>query len=153
MMANQETANANGQRGATLLEFALILPALLLVIFGVLDLGFAIYAQNTMSLATREGARVGIVNPDTNAIKQRVRDKAFALSLGEVHVCYNTSSTGFCGVDSGTRVVSTTFGVTLTVSAVYTYTPFTPVIGDLLGNGGLLLKSQSSMIVECQFCN
>jgi Flp pilus assembly protein TadG len=149
-MLPRETRNENGERGATLLEFALISPLLLLIIFGVLDLGFAIYAQNTMSLATREGARVGIVNPDTNAIKQRVVDKAFALSLGEVHVCYNT--TGFCSTDTGTRNPPSVMAVTLTVSAVYTYTPFTPVIGDLLGNGGMRMVSQSSMIVECQQC-
>ncbi len=136
----------NWERGTTLVEFALVLPILLLIIFGVLDLGWAIYAQNTLSLATRDAARIGIVNPDSSAIIQRVRDKSFALDVGEIHICYD--STGFCSADAGTRTVN----AMITVSAVYTYTPITPVIGNMIGSGGVAIRTQSSMLVECQVC-
>ncbi|MCD6401003.1 MAG: pilus assembly protein, partial [Anaerolineales bacterium] len=45
--------------GQTLLEFALILPLLLLLTAGVFDSGRAIYYTSVMNNAAREGARYG----------------------------------------------------------------------------------------------
>ena len=44
-----------------MVEFALIFPALLLMLLGITDLGRAVYYLNTMDHAVREGARAGIV--------------------------------------------------------------------------------------------
>ena len=48
-------------RGQALVEFGLVLPILLLLIFGLVDLGRAVYAQNALSEAARDGARWGSV--------------------------------------------------------------------------------------------
>lgn len=48
-------------RGQSLVEFALVLPVLLVILLGVVDLGRAIYYYNTLSNLAREGARAGIV--------------------------------------------------------------------------------------------
>jgi Flp pilus assembly protein TadG len=45
-------------RGQSLVEFALILPIFLLLLFGVIDGGRAIFAYNQMSQVTRAVARV-----------------------------------------------------------------------------------------------
>lgn len=47
-----------GQRSQALIEFALVSPVLLLLIFGVIDLGRAIFYYDTLDHAAREGARV-----------------------------------------------------------------------------------------------
>jgi TadE-like protein len=47
-----------GQRSQALIEFALVSPVLLLLIFGVIDLGRAIFYYDTLNHAAREGARV-----------------------------------------------------------------------------------------------
>ena len=47
-------------RGQALVEFGLVLPILLLLIFGLVDLGRAVYAQNALSEAARDGCAVGI---------------------------------------------------------------------------------------------
>jgi Flp pilus assembly protein TadG len=52
------------QRGQELIEFAIILPFLLLVAFGVLDLGRIFHAAITITNAAREGARYGTFYPD-----------------------------------------------------------------------------------------
>ena len=44
--------------GAAAVEFALVLPLLLLVIFGIIDFGRAYNAQQALNAGTREGARV-----------------------------------------------------------------------------------------------
>lgn len=45
------------QRSQSLAEFALIAPVLLLVVFGIVDLGRAVFYYNTLAHAVREGAR------------------------------------------------------------------------------------------------
>lgn len=53
-----------GQRGQTLVEFALTVPILLLLCVGMLDIGWGVYYYNTLSNCAREGARFGIVLTD-----------------------------------------------------------------------------------------
>jgi len=48
------------QRSQALIEFALVSPVLLLLLFGVIDIGRAIFYYNTINHAAREGARVAI---------------------------------------------------------------------------------------------
>jgi hypothetical protein len=45
-------------RGQSLVEFALILPFFLLIIFGLVDMGRAVYLNSTLSQAAREAARL-----------------------------------------------------------------------------------------------
>lgn len=47
--------------GQTLVEFALVLPIILLVVVGVFDAGRAVYTTSTLSQAAREGARLAAV--------------------------------------------------------------------------------------------
>jgi Flp pilus assembly protein TadG len=48
-----------GQRGQSLTEFALVVPLLLLLIFGILDVGRYFYDQLELQLAAQETVRVG----------------------------------------------------------------------------------------------
>jgi Flp pilus assembly protein TadG len=48
-----------GQEGAVAVEFALVLPILMLLVFGILDLGHYWYMGHILSDASREGARYG----------------------------------------------------------------------------------------------
>jgi Flp pilus assembly protein TadG len=49
-------------RGAAAVEFALLLPLLLLLVFGIIDFGRALNAQITITQAAREGARLEALN-------------------------------------------------------------------------------------------
>ena len=49
------------QRGVAALEFALILPLLVLLVFGITEFGVALYDKAVITNASREGARQGIV--------------------------------------------------------------------------------------------
>jgi Flp pilus assembly protein TadG len=64
-------------RGATVVEFALLLPVLLLLVFGIIDFGRALNAQVTITQAAREGARLDALN-QPNVIS---RTKAAATGL------------------------------------------------------------------------
>jgi Flp pilus assembly protein TadG len=49
--------------GQSIVEFALILPVLLLILFGVTEFGRAIMVTNLLNTASREGARFAAVHP------------------------------------------------------------------------------------------
>jgi Flp pilus assembly protein TadG len=58
------------ERGAAAAEFGLILPVLLLILFGIIEFGRMWNVRQTLTDAAREGARVaavgnGIINPVT----------------------------------------------------------------------------------------
>jgi len=62
--------SGQGERGQTLVEFALVFPLLMLMLLGVVELGRGIYYYNSLSNLAREGARSGVVistriNPQT----------------------------------------------------------------------------------------
>jgi hypothetical protein len=46
------------QSGQTLIEFALVLPVFMLIVFGLVDVGRLVYTNTTLSQAAREGARL-----------------------------------------------------------------------------------------------
>ncbi len=49
-------------RGQSLVEFALLLPLMLLIITGLFDLARAVWQENTLAYAAREGTRYAIVH-------------------------------------------------------------------------------------------
>ena len=48
-------------RGQALVEFALVFPIFMLVLFGIIDVGRFVYVSNSLNEASREGARFGSV--------------------------------------------------------------------------------------------
>jgi hypothetical protein len=59
------------ERGAELIEFALVLPLLLLLVLGIVDFGFMFQRMEVVTNAAREGARLavlpGYLEPDVKA--------------------------------------------------------------------------------------
>ena len=49
-----------GQQSQALIEFALVSPVLLLLLFGIVDIGRAIFYYDTINHAAREGARTAV---------------------------------------------------------------------------------------------
>jgi hypothetical protein len=49
-------------RGQALVEFAMVLPIIVLLIAGFIEIGRAVFAYNTIANAARQGARVAAVN-------------------------------------------------------------------------------------------
>lgn len=71
------------ERGATVVEFALVAPLFLLIVFAAIDVGRAYYTVNQLATAVREGARFAAVQDDPVAriadIRDRVRGAAPSL--------------------------------------------------------------------------
>ncbi len=105
---------SHGERGATLIEAAILMPLVLMLIFGLVAFGRAYNAKVTATHAAREGVRVLAVTGDNTA--------------GEA-AAENAAS----GLDSANLTVSSTACVpgdptTLTVNYIFSYQ--IPVFGD-----------------------
>ncbi len=77
------------QRGTATLEFIVLLPLLLFVWFGILELSRAWHTLNIVTTAAREGARVGSITPtlpndafDPQAAQDRIDGILAAANLG-----------------------------------------------------------------------
>jgi Flp pilus assembly protein TadG len=120
------------ERGAAAAEFAIILPVLILLLFGMVEFGMLLYNKQVLTNASREGARAGIVievpKKTTADIKQIIKD-----------YCNNPDGTGnqdpllinFSGLnnvidDSNIDITGAQglFGTDLTVTVKYTYSFF-----------------------------
>lgn len=110
------------ERGAALVEFAIVLPLFLLLIGGMVDFGRAFYTEVMLTNAAREGARAAMYgnSPTTRATT--------ALSGG-------VSTPDVSGTPCAAG--STTGATTITVSAPFTWTLLGPA-SNFFGAGGAL---------------
>jgi len=58
----------NNQNGAALVEFAIVLPLLLILIFGIIEFSVLFYDKAMLTNATREGTRAAILFADDRPI-------------------------------------------------------------------------------------
>ena len=77
------------ERGAAAVEFALVLPILLLIVFGLIQYGWLFYQVQETSYAVREGARVAAVGTQNTAGVQ-------ALVIGKIPSASTTPSVTVC---------------------------------------------------------
>lgn len=52
----------SAEHGGSLVEFAIVMPLLFILLFGIIDFGILLYNQAVITNASREGARYGIVS-------------------------------------------------------------------------------------------
>jgi len=126
-----------------MVEFALILPVFLLLVFGVLDFGRAVYADSTISNAAREGARFGMIAPSpTSAVQAKVQQYASTLAIPAANVsvsCVTADGTNDCAnAEPGDQI---------TVAVTYAYVPVVVNIGTFV-EPSLTLASHATMVVQ-----
>lgn len=111
-------------RGAAAVELALLLPMLLLIVFGVIDFGRAFNAQVTLTQAAREGGRLAALGQPDGDVTARTQTAATGL---------NPVTVGITGCAPGAGPTADA-----TVVAGHTFTFVTPVgaIAALMGGGG-----------------
>lgn len=68
-------------RGASAVEFALVVPILLLLVIGILEFGRAYHIQTTLSNAARDGVRVMALQNSVSAAQSTTKASATTLPL------------------------------------------------------------------------
>ena len=121
MRLHNVTAAGSSERGAVAVEFALILPLLVMLVFGIVDFGRAYNAQITLTQAAREGARMAAL------------ETALGYNDATVAAKTATAATGLGLTSAAVTVSSCPTGSTQTTEAVvtvkYTLTFSTPMVG------------------------
>ena len=84
-----------GEQGQTVTEFALVLPLLALLLFGVIQFGIIFHQYVTLTDAVRAGGRQGAVsrdlpNPDA-VVEDRVRDSSVNLDQSKLSVSVDST--------------------------------------------------------------
>jgi Flp pilus assembly protein TadG len=88
-----------------MVEFALVLPVFLVIIFAIVDFGWALKAYITVTNSAREGARVAVVGATDADIKTKAVDtSAGLLSTGEVSVSNSVEQGGKTGDQASVTV-------------------------------------------------
>lgn len=137
MMANGRTRN---QGGAAAIEAALLLPMLILLIFGMIEFGLLMYNRQILTNASREGARAGIVVRETRLTDAEISSVVDAYCQDRL-VTFGTST----GLSTTVTRTGTNFGDDLTVRASYDY-GF--LVLTNLGFGPVQLEAQTVMKYE-----
>lgn len=65
-MTRRPATRREHSRGQSLVEFSVLVPAFMLILFGMLEFGFVFTHNLTLEYATREGARTGAALADGN---------------------------------------------------------------------------------------
>ena len=68
----------DGDRGAAMVEFALVLPILLLLTLGIINFGYLFGQQLSLNQAVREGARAAVVARLPRSSRSNCRTAALA---------------------------------------------------------------------------
>jgi Flp pilus assembly protein TadG len=126
------------ERGASAVEFAILLPVLLLVLFGTIEFGMVMYSREVLTNASREGARAGIVQqtpkPTVGQIQGVVTNYLTGTGVNMANVTFPGGGvTGAGGV----------FPNNLTVTVQYRYDFFVPAI--LMLGTSINLSAQTVM--------
>jgi Flp pilus assembly protein TadG len=124
----EQQVKHDSERGAAAVEFAILLPLLLMLVLGTIEFGRAYNAQITLTNAARDGVRVMAINNNPTAAATAVQSAAASVSStipsSAVTVSPTTCSTG-------TQV---------TVTVKYTLSTITGIAGPfpMTGKGVML---------------
>jgi Flp pilus assembly protein TadG len=123
--------------GQSVVELALTLPLILLLIFGMIEMGWLASSRQTLDTMVREGARAGIVAATTTACTTAVTSR-----INAVKPAYMTN----------TLTVTVTFSNPtsfrdgdITVVAAYNLSPLTPLTELFTSDGTFHLHATTTM--------
>jgi Flp pilus assembly protein TadG len=139
---------ARDEHGQSLVEFALLLPVLLLVLVGAFDLARAIWQENTLAHAAREGTRYAIVHgansssPVGPSNPQPVIDIVRNAAIGVPNVSVSVT---WPDMNGSTPCNARTCRVRVDTTA-----PFVPVLSEYFLRGSLTLTLRGGSVLTIQ---
>jgi Flp pilus assembly protein TadG len=91
------------ERGSAAVEFAILLPLLLMLVLGTIEFGRAYNAQITLTNAARDGVRVMAINNDPSGARTAAKNAAGSVSstITDANI---TISPGTCSKDKQVTV-------------------------------------------------
>ena len=141
------------RRGQATVEFALVLPIILAVMFGAVEFGTALYDKAVITNASREGARAGVVATDPRKTDAEIRTVVNAYVTNNMinYKAADTVGTAISPTPNTSRTPGTggcVAGCNVTVTVTYSYPFF--LLPKFLTNftGPLTLRAATTMKME-----
>ena len=144
MKSRYSTSSFTYNIGGAMIEFALVLPLLLLVTFGTIELSIALYDKAVITNASREGARAGVIFRTPAMTDEQI--STIVINASEAHlITFGTATTPQVSVS---RPNGGTAGNPLTVTVTYDFTGL--MLGDLVSvmTGTNTLTAATTMVIE-----
>jgi len=133
-----------GEAGQSLVEFALILPVLVLIVMGIVDLGRIFHTYEALANAAREGARYCALNP--NASATNLRNRITGSGSGELDGKIAVATIAVNGT-AGAACPAASSGADVTVTLTTNFSPLTPVIRAFGAGGTIPVITSSTMVM------
>ncbi len=141
-----------GQRGQGVVEFALIIPILVLLFAGAVDLGNGFQTYITLTNAAREGARYGADTPldsngntNTTGIRNRVLEELANNNVNTGNITVSVSFPTLSSPDTCPGPNNTPKpGCPIRVTVTY---PLQTLLGNVLGFNTITLTTVVDMII------
>lgn len=143
-------------RGQSLVEFALVLPIMLVVFAGVVDLGRLFYAYIAVENAAKEGALYGARYPfcatetpscgNPNNAEWRITQEA-------PNIAFNTIATWCVGPLTPPNSPTSTCkeGDTYVAAVSHDFRLITPILGQIFGSGLTLTSESRSTVINTAY--
>jgi Flp pilus assembly protein TadG len=114
VVARRRRSSRHDERGAAAVEFAMILPLLIVLVFGIVQFSIAYNRQQGLHAAAREGARVAsLPNTTQSDITDRVNDALTGITFESTpSITVTPNVTQPCLGNSGESVTVEVVGVT-----------------------------------------
>ena len=112
-------------RGSAAIQFGLVAPALLVLVFGVIEIGRMLWAMNALHYSVEEAARCASINAATCGTVSKVQAFAAARSGGNFSGAVFTASAASCGnrvsasYPMRLNIPFATYAVTLSAQSCY----------------------------------
>jgi hypothetical protein len=141
-------------RGQGLVEFALVFPIFIVLLFALFDVGRAVFAYNEITNAAREGARLAMVNQDAPAIAERIHGQSSGTTVDQC-VYFIEADSVFPTCDKNTISPSDQCPIVPKVGCVAhvevwtEYAPITPLVSNLIGSMTLTANSEEPIEFVC----
>jgi Flp pilus assembly protein TadG len=116
--ATRRGAGIRGENGATLVEFALILPILITFLFGIVEFGRLLNIQVMVTSAAREGARFASLGSSATAVTTQVKASCPTVDPTKLTVAV-TNAAGASGSAATVRVTYSLDLATQTVARMF----------------------------------
>lgn len=142
-------------RGQALVEFAIVMPIIVLAVLGLVDLGRAVYSYNTLAQSARQAARTAIVNQNLTNVRNQAIASAPTLGLtaANVDVCFKTatSTQADCSNPATDNCPQSArvLGCLALVRTHMSYEPMTPVISMIWSSIPLSSTSVGTIEYVC----
>lgn len=90
--APHRASRRTSRRGVAILEFAAVVPVLMILTLGIMEFGWYARNQLTVSNATREGARAASIGKTQSEIKTRVINAASPITVATTDITLEHST-------------------------------------------------------------